>query len=67
MMIYPPPPTVTSTPEMVVSPSATPVSGGGSGQALPRFYRIQQREKEVVVVAFDPARNEERQIATLPL
>lgn len=66
MMVSPAPPTVTSTPEMVVSPSVTPVSGSGSGQALPRFYRIQQREKEVVVVAFDPARNEEQQIATIP-
>lgn len=66
MMVSPALPTVTSAPEMVVLPSATPVSGSGSVQALPRFYRIQQREKEVVVVAFDLVRNEERQIVTLP-
>ncbi len=66
MTVSPAPPTVTSTPEIVVSPSVTPVSGSGSGQTLPRFYRIQQKEQRVTVVAFDPERDKEQEIVTLP-
>ncbi|MDW8213129.1 MAG: hypothetical protein RMJ55_06215 [Roseiflexaceae bacterium] len=66
IIVTPAPPQVTPASETVVPPSTTPAAGDNPAQAPFLIYRIQQKEQGVTVVAFDPARGEERDVVILP-